>query len=110
MLTKTDLEKIGKLTRKIVREEVETEVRETAKNLQYEIKLIRMELSLRLDKVEDKLKDSNIRTTKVEASLVKLTKDVSKIKKDIKRLIDYHDEYYIRLRKRVEKIEDHLRM
>ncbi len=32
------------------------------------------------------------------------------IKKDIKNLISYHDEFYIKLRKRVEKIEDHLQI
>ena len=37
-----------------------------------------------------------------------LDKKLNPIKKDIKDILKYHDEYYVRLRKRVEKIEDHL--
>lgn len=110
MLTKTDLDQIGKVVKKIVREEVEAEIKETREDLLYEIKLVRMEFSARLDKIEDKLKDLDIRVTKIETSLDKITKETAKIKKDIRKIIEYHDEYYIHLRKRVERIEEHLRI
>jgi len=93
MLTKSDLDQI----RKAVREEVTSEVKEFNRDLQSDIKLLRMELSLRLDKIENKLKDLEIRTTRVEDTLVKLVRDVSKVKKDINSLISYHDEYYVHL-------------
>ena len=106
MLTKSDLSQI----RKIMREEVEQEVKEAKEEMLYEIKLVRVELSVRIGKIEDKLKDLNLRVTKIETSLIKINKDTLRIKKDIKNLIDYHDEYYVHLRKRVEKIEEHLQI
>ena len=49
-----------------------------------------------------------------DADLLKIGKlmdaKLRPIKKDVRSLISYHDEYYVRLRKRVEKIEDHLRI
>lgn len=74
MLTKTDLEQIGKVVRKIVREEVEAEVKEFKEDVDYELKTLRMELSLRLDKVEDKLKDVDIRLTSLKNQQIKSQK------------------------------------
>lgn len=39
-----------------------------------------------------------------------LKKDVSQTRKDVKTLISYFDREYLELRKRIEKIEDHLNL
>lgn len=106
MLTKTDLSQI----RKVVREEVEAESKTTRTDIEYELKRVRMELSLRLDKIEDHLKDISIKTSRLESEIGKIKKDIISIKADINSVIGYADENHIRLRKRGEKIEEHLEL
>lgn len=77
MLTKQDLNQIEKLVRKVVREEVEVESRSTREDLQSEIKLARMELSLRLDKIDDKIKNLEIRLSQFQTDTEKTLKRIA---------------------------------
>jgi|SRR3989344_1826212 len=104
MLTNDDL----KAVRKVIREEVEAESENNVRSMQSELKLFRMELSLRLDNVEDRLKDNEIATNKTFKNIERIMKDIKKIKADINRVIGYTDELHISLRKRVAKLEDNL--
>lgn len=95
MLTKDDLKQI----RIVVREEVETETQAARDDIQVEIKLVRMELASRISKVEDRLKNVEIKINRME-------KDIKHLKADVSVAIKLLDEDIIKLRKRVEKLED----
>lgn len=104
MLTKDDLAAI----RKITREEVTTESQSFRRDLQGEMKLFRMRIEERLYDIEDKLKDLDISSTKTESAMLKLTKEVKRVKKEIKSMIAMFDTTDMKLRKRVERIEEKL--
>ena len=99
MLTKSDLSQI----RKVVREETEVESNSLKSELTSEVKLMRMRLESRLETIENKLKDSDIKLGNVE-------KDLKYVKKTIEVMIKRFDEDDAALRKRVEKIEEHLNL
>jgi hypothetical protein len=90
MLTKTDLSQI----RKVVREEVETESKSSKEDLQGEIKLVRIEIQKDIRTLTNRLKSLEI--------------VANKIQKDIKSIVNFFDKEYLQLRKRVEKVEEHL--
>ena len=87
MLTKSDLSQIQKIvqteTRKIVREETPTIVR-------------------------------NIITEEtpgiVQKQLKPIKEDIAQIRKDIKFIVSFFDREYVALRRRVERIEEHLQL
>lgn len=106
MLTKADFSEI----RKIVREEVEAEVGSFRDELQADIKLVRMELSLRIGKIEDRLKNIEIRSNSIEKTLQQIGKDVKKLKRDVSVSIKMFDEQGVSLRKRVEKLEERIQV
>lgn len=87
MLTKTDLNQI----QKIVKTEVQGETR----------KIVREETS--------KIVQSETRKI-VKEELVPIKEDITHIRKDIKTIVNYFDREYLNLRKRVERIEDHLNL
>lgn len=104
MLTKTDLSQI----RKIIREEVETEVSDAKKTLESLIRISKLEVKSQINDVDDRLKN-------VEIGVDMLGKDMKNVKKDLKFLretanliIKNFEEADIILKKRVEKIEEHL--
>jgi len=90
MLTKTDLNQI----RKVVREEVEGESKSLKEELQGEIKLVRIEIQKDIRALTNRIKNLEIVTNKIQ--------------KDIKSIINFFDKEFLRLRKRVEKVEEHL--
>lgn len=92
MLTKADLSNI----RKIIREEVESESVNVKEELVAEIKLSRMELQKEIRALAERVKNLEI--------------GVRKIQKDVKTVINFFDKEYLNLRKRVEVIEEHLRL
>ena len=111
MLTKTDLSQI----RKIIREEVESEVQSTRDELQAEIKLARMELSTRIDRLEDKFKNVEIRvgniettTNSIDKRLKRIESNIKKMRRDISVTIKHFDGETVVLHRRVKKIEEHL--
>ena len=92
MLTKTDLSQF----RKVIREEVETESKSLQEELQGEIKLSRIEIQKDVRGLADKIKNLEI--------------IVSKIRKDIKKIVNFFDQEYLGLRRRVERLEEHLNL
>jgi predicted nuclease with TOPRIM domain len=46
----------------------------------------------------------------IRAGIKTLKTDVAQIRKDIKRIISFFDSEYLQLRKRVERIEEHLNL
>lgn len=92
MLTKTDLSQI----RKIIREEVETESKSLREDIQGEIKLARIEIQKEVSALKDKVKNLEIA--------------LSKIQKDIRKIVNFFDEEYLTLRRRVERLEEHLNL
>ncbi|MFC1726910.1 hypothetical protein ACFL0Y_00085 [Patescibacteria group bacterium] len=92
MLTKTDLSQI----RKVIREEIENEADSLKKDLQGEMKLVRMEIQRDVRKLSDEVKDLNIRIRKIE--------------KDIKTVVNFFDKESLKTGQRISQIEDHLKI
>lgn len=92
MLTKTDLNQI----RKVVREEVEIESKSSKEDLQGEIKLVRIEIQKDIRTLTNRVKSLEIITNRIQ--------------KDIKSIINFFDKEFLQLRKRVEKVEEHLNL
>ncbi len=110
MLTKTDLFAIEKLTRKIVREEVGKESRDTREQLEAQIRLVRMDLSNRIDDLENRIKGVDMHVEEVQKELKSVKKDIRKIKHDVSVLILSTNRDDMQLFKRVKRIEAHLQM
>lgn len=112
MLSKQDLNQFEKLVRKIVREEVAVESRSTRDDLQSEIKLARMELSLRLDKIDDKVKNLEIRLSQFQANtekeLKKIGSNIARLRKDLNTFTMSFDQDRAHLQKRIMRIESRL--
>src|SRR3989344_8820144 len=94
MLTKSDLSQI----RKVIREEVENEVRTTRTELQADITMARMRLQSEIQELKDRIKNLEIRITKMHREL----------KEEIKIVSHVLDKENLRTIKKVEKIEEHL--
>ena len=90
MITKADFSQI----RKIVREEIEVESRASKDDLRAEIKLTRIEIQKEIRALSDRLKNLEIR--------------ISKLEKDIKKAVDFLDREHLGLVERVEQVEHHL--
>jgi len=90
MLTKTDLKEI----RKIIREEVETEVQNAKNELESEMKMNLVRTLSEVRDIKDRLKNAEIK--------------LSKIQKDLKNAINFLDKEGLKIQKRVEIIEKHL--
>lgn len=104
MLTKDDFKHI----RAIVREEVTLESRATREDLQAEIKLARMELSNRIEDVENQLKNTTIASLKTDKRLSVIELNVKTIKNDVKVISRTLDKDYLKLKQRINTVEDHL--
>lgn len=94
MLTKGDLGQLEKLTRSIVREEIEAEGDNIRTDLGGEIKLTGIRIASELREVNSRLKNLEISTTKLS--------------KDLKLTSNFLDKENLRAVKRIRKIEEHL--
>ena len=92
MLTKTDLSQI----RKIIREEVETESQNIKDEIQADIKMSLVRISGELHRIQDRLKNVEIK--------------INKIEKDLKYAVNFLDKESLKIQKRVERIEKHLKL
>lgn len=110
MLTKTDLAALERLTRKIVREEVGKENRDTKDHLEAQIQLVRMDLSNRIEDLENRIKGIDMGVTRMQKNLDALKKDIRKIRRDVSVLILSTNRDDMMLLKRVKKIEDNLQL
>ncbi|MBI2007242.1 MAG: hypothetical protein HYS83_00855 [Candidatus Blackburnbacteria bacterium] len=113
MLTKTDLSQI----KKIVREEIESEVETLATSLRSEIKFARMEiqndiknLSSRIKDLEIKMKDLEIKVKDLGILARSTQKCLKRIEKKLDKSINFLDIDYLALKKRVEAIEQHINL
>lgn len=97
MLSKDDLKQI----RAIVREEVEAEVENAKNELTNETKFSRMQVLNRIDKLEDRMKNLEVKFNKQQ-------KELEDARKDIGIVISTFDQDYMKLKERVEVLEDHL--
>lgn len=95
-LTLNDLNEI----RKAVREEVESKMGSVGSSLESQLRLTKATISNRLNKIEDKIKDVNIKIGAVHKDL----------KKEIKQVVNFLDQEDANLNKRVTKIEKHLNL
>lgn len=77
MLTKSDLSEI----RKIIREEVENEAKATKDEVQAEIKMSRIRIQTDIEELKDRIKNLEIRVTKMHKEL----------KNEIKMVVDFLD-------------------
>lgn len=78
MLIKTDFDQIGKIVRKVVREEVETEVTDAKKTLESQIRLSKLEIKSVISDLDDRVKN-------VEVTVSSLDKDIKDIKKRVRK-------------------------
>ena len=92
MLAKTDLSQI----RKVVREEIESETNSLKRDLQGEMKLVRIEIQRDVRKLSSQMKDLSIRLRKIE--------------KDIKTIVSFFDKESLKASRRISHIEEHLKI
>ena len=108
MLTKTDLSQI----RKIVREEVTIEVKNAREELQAEIKFARMETINEISRLDNRVKNLEIRLSQFQAETEKNFKQIKinirQLRKDLNAFTNSFDTDRARLQKRVARIETHL--
>lgn len=101
MLTKVDLSQI----RKVVREEVEAEVKDSTRTLEGEVRLSRMRVQSDISELDDRMKNVEIRINSVETKITKMHKS---LKKEIKIVSNTLDKEDLKTVRRVRRIEEHL--
>ena len=104
MLTKQDLIQI----KKVVRDEVVSEGKNTKDELRTEIKLSRMQIQNDINGLANRVKNLELQTNETGKAIVKLQKDVTKIKKDVKFTANFLDREHLLLERRTKRIETHL--
>lgn len=106
MLTKTDLSQI----KKIVREEIESEVETLATSLRSEIKFARMEIQNDIKNLSNRMKDLEIKVKDLGTLVRSTQKCLKRIEKKLDKSINFLDIDYLALKKRVEAIEQHINL
>lgn len=110
MLTDTDIKVLEKSIRKIVREEVTNESEDLKSRLESELKSSRMRIQIDIRELTDRLKNSEIRLTKLEKINQEILKNVKKIRKDLDTNIILSDRWVIYLDKRIRVVESDLKI
>lgn len=108
MLTKTDLDQLGKVVRKIVREEVEAEVSDAKNSLGAQITMTKLEIKQKINDLDDRVKNTEIKLNGIDKDIKDVKKRVIKTEKTVDIMIDLFDKEIVKTQKRVSKIEDHL--
>lgn len=108
MLTKTDLSQVGKLVRKIVREEVEAEVKNSTHTLENQIRLSRMQVQNEISELNDRMKNVEIKVDGVGKDVKDVKARVRKTEKTVDVMAKLFDKEDVSLAKRVRRIENHL--
>lgn len=96
MLTKTDLTQI----RKVVREEIGNETQTLKDELQADISMARIRVQNDINELKDRIKNLEIRVTKMHKEL----------KNEIKLVANFLDKENVKAIKRVERIEEYLKL
>lgn len=101
MLTKQDLSEI----RKVVREEVENEVKAAKEELGADIIMARIRVQNDIEELKNRIKNVEIRLTGLETKITKMHKG---LKNEIKMVVEFLDKDNMKTVKRVMHIESHL--
>jgi hypothetical protein len=104
MLTKNDLDQI----RKVVRQEVKVEVKDSTQTLESQIRLSRMQVQQNIGELDDRIKNVEIRLDDAANNAKKIQKDVSQIKKIQDTMLDLLDKEQMEQRKRIVRLEEHV--
>jgi len=104
MLTKNDLDQI----RKVVRQEVKVEVKDSTSTLGSQIRLSRMQVQSDISGLDDRTKNVEIRLDDLANNAKKIQKDVSQIKKTQDTMLDLLDKEQMEQRKRIVRLEEHV--
>jgi hypothetical protein len=104
MLTKEEFTKLKKL----VRDEVETEGKNTRVEINHSILMTKIKFSEGIDSLKSKVKNVEITTNNIEKDVSVIKKGVKKLQKDLKTTSNFHDMENLKTVKRVEVIERHL--
>ena len=110
MLTKTDFDQIGKLVRKVVREEVETEISDAKKTLESQIRLSKMEVRSDISDLDDRVKNVEVTVSTLDKDMKNVKKDLNYLKKSMNLVVKNYDEGDTKLARRVTRIEEHLQI
>jgi peptidoglycan hydrolase CwlO-like protein len=110
MLTKTDLDQI----RKVIRQEVKVEVKDSTQTLEGQIRLSRLQLQSDIGGLDDRIKNVEIKQDDVSNKVDKIQKDVQILKTSVKRIrhdqgsmLDLLDGEQMQQRKRITRLEKH---
>lgn len=103
MLTKNDLDQI----RKVIRQEVEVEVKDSTQTLDSQIRLSRMQVQANIGELDDRIKNVEISIDDVSEKAKKIQKDVSQIRNDQKTILNLLDKEQMQQRKRIIRLEEH---
>lgn len=104
MLTKIDLDQI----RKVIRQEVKVEVKDSTSTLGSQIRLSRMQVQSDISGLDDRTKNVEIRLDDLANNAKKIQKDVSQIKKTQDTMLDLLDKEQMEQRKRIVRLEEHV--
>ena len=101
MITNDDLVRI----RKVIREEVTTEVKDSTRTLDHEIRMSRMQIQQDIGELDDRVKNVEIRIDGLDKKLDKVHKS---LKKEIKYTAHILDKENMRTLSRVKRVEEHI--
>lgn len=102
MLTKNDLDQI----RKVVRQEVKVEVKDSGKTLENQIRLSRMQVQADISGLDDRVKNVEIRLDDSASDIKKIQKDVSQVRKNQDTMLDLLDKEQMEQRRRIVRLEE----
>nr|MBI5455794.1 hypothetical protein [Candidatus Levybacteria bacterium] len=103
MLTKNDLDQI----RKVIRQEVKVEVKDSTQTLGSQIRISRMQVQANIGELDDRMKNVEIRLDDVGSQVKKTQKDVSQIKRTQNTMLNLLDKEQMQQRKRITRLEEH---
>lgn len=109
MLTKNDLDQI----RKVVRQEVKVEIKDSTRTLDSQIRLSRMQVQANIGELDDRMKNVEIRLDDVGSQVTKAQKDITdtnkrvrKIENTVSVLVNRTDREETNLGKRITRLEE----
>lgn len=100
MFKKSDLQTLEKLVRGVVREEIENESEAIRSELVGEIASSRMRIQVDIDEVKTRVKNVDMKLTRVHKDL----------KEEIKTVSNFLDKQTMDVAKRVKRVENHLHL
>jgi hypothetical protein len=104
MLTKNDLDQI----RKVIRQEVKVEVKDSTQTLESQIRLSRMQVQGNIGEVDDRIKNVEIKFDDAANNVKKVQKAVLQIKKTQDTMLVLLDREQMQQRKRIVRLEEHV--